>query len=73
MKLFSRQLSTIYKHQNILSAADEDVTEYPKLNQFLVVVGIQDQAVKVGFYHKTGKGVYNNLTPTNPGWIDLKK
>eukprot|EP00794_Sanderia_malayensis_P013863 gene13863-15311_t len=46
MKLFSRQLSTIYKNQNVLLQASAEVTQYPKLDQFLYVVDIEDPTVK---------------------------
>ena len=49
MKLFSKQLSTIYKNQEALSSVSEDSWEYPKLEQFLLVVGIDSDSTEV--YH----------------------
>ena len=41
MKLFSKQLSTIYKNQEILCLSEEDTSKYPQLDQFLYVVGVE--------------------------------
>ena len=47
MKLFSKQLSTIYKNQEALSGVSEDSWQYPKLEQFLLVVGIDSDSTEV--------------------------
>ena len=47
MKLFSRQLSTIYKNQEALSSVVSSVAEYPRLSQFLMVVGVKTQIINV--------------------------
>lgn len=49
MKLFSKQLSTIHKNQEILSSANEDVSNYPQLHQFLFVVGVEGDVKEVYF------------------------
>eukprot|EP00795_Rhopilema_esculentum_P015396 gene15396-6635_t len=41
MKLFSKQLSTIYKNHDALSSSKEDVSKYSKLDQFLQVVDVE--------------------------------
>ena len=47
MKLFSKQLSTIYKNQEILCLSDEDTSNYPQLSQFLYVVGVDGDVKEV--------------------------
>ena len=47
MKLFSKQLSTIYKNQEILCLSDEDTSNYPQLSQFLYVVGVEGDIKEV--------------------------
>jgi len=43
MKLFSKQLSTIYKNQDVLCLSDEETSRYPQLHQFLYVVGVESE------------------------------
>ena len=47
MKLFSKQLSTIYKNQDVLCLSDEDTSRYPQLHQFLYVVGVEGEIKEV--------------------------
>lgn len=57
MKLFSKQLSTVFKNQELLTLAAEDTSNYPQLHQFLFVVGVEGDAkevwlkVKLPFYY----------------------
>ena len=50
MKLFSKQLSTIYKNHDALSSSKEDVSKYPKLDQFLQVVDVEYDVKEVCIY-----------------------
>ena len=47
MKLFSKQLSTVFKNQELLTLAAEDTSNYPQLHQFLFVVGVEGDAKEV--------------------------
>ena len=49
MKLFSKQLSTIYKNQDVLCLSDEETSRYPQLHQFLYVVGVESEIKEVSF------------------------
>ena len=64
MKLFSKQLSTIYKNQETLSSTDENTSKYPQLHQFLFMVDVEDDIIKVLFMQNFNKDLSNTVMLT---------